>query len=56
MRDWMAEVEQRLRGAQLDGAAEREIAEELAQHLQDRYEDLCAGGMSAQPSRSPWLS
>jgi hypothetical protein len=31
MREWRAEIDRRLRGARLDGATERDIADELAQ-------------------------
>lgn len=56
MREWLEEVERRLAAAQLDGAAEREIAEELAQHLQDRYAELCARGMDAAAARAQALA
>jgi hypothetical protein len=56
MRDWLVEVQRRLGAAQLDGAAERDIAEELAQHLEDRYAELCTRGMSAEDARAQVLS
>ncbi|HSJ16352.1 MAG TPA: ABC transporter permease [Longimicrobiales bacterium] len=51
MREWLDAVEQRLRAARLDGAAERDIAEELAQHLADRYDELRRGGTSPEEAR-----
>lgn len=44
MPDWKSEVRSRLRGLRLDPAREAEIVEELTQHLEDRYEELVAGG------------
>jgi predicted permease len=40
MPDWKQIVRDRLHGAQLDGAREIEIVDELAQHLEDRYDAL----------------
>jgi hypothetical protein len=45
MREWRKEVERRLRGAGLDGGTERDIVDELAAHLQDRYDELRAQGL-----------
>src|SRR5687768_14687246 len=50
--DWRTAVEQRLRGARLDGATEREVADELAQHLEDRYAELTAAGVPADDARA----
>src|SRR5262245_38956364 len=44
MSDWKEEIRQRLAGLQLDPAREAEIVEELAQHMDDRYAELLAGG------------
>ena len=44
MRNWHEQIRQRLRGLNLSPTREREIVDELAQHLQDRYEELRAGG------------
>jgi putative ABC transport system permease protein len=44
MRNWNDLIRRRLRGLSLSPTREREIVDELAQHLQDRYEDLRAGG------------
>ena len=48
MRDWREEVRQRLRGARLGPAAEAEIVEELAQHVEDRFTELRAQGVSEE--------
>jgi predicted permease len=56
MREWIEEVERRLAGARLDGAAERDIAEELAQHLEDRYEELRARGVGPVDARAQVLA
>ena len=38
--DWRAEIRQRLAELQLDAAHEAQIVDEMAQHLDDRYEEL----------------
>src|SRR5688572_177398 len=53
--DWRAEVEQRLRSTKLDGATERDVADELAQHLEDRYAELTAAGVPAADARAQVL-
>jgi predicted permease len=42
--DWKPEIRRRLQGLQLTPTREAAIVEELAQHLEDYYEDLLAGG------------
>jgi predicted permease len=44
MRDWRMEVRRRLASGGLPGAAEADIVEELAQHLEDRFTELRARG------------
>lgn len=44
MADWKAEIRERLAGLKLEPSRESEIIEELAQHLDDRYAELIAGG------------
>ncbi len=44
MPDWKAEIRQRLARLKLEPTREAEIVEELAQHLNDRYAELLAGG------------
>src|SRR5262245_18122121 len=46
MPDWRREIERRLEGLKLEPAREAAIIEELAQHLDDCYEDLLAAGAS----------
>ena len=41
---WKRAIEDRLAGARIDGARRIEIVDELSQHLQDRYDELRAGG------------
>ena len=44
MRDWKSEVRQRLENSGLDGSTEAEMVEELAQHADDRYNELLRSG------------
>jgi len=44
MQHWNDLIRRRLRGLRLSPTREREIVDELAQHLQDRYDELRAGG------------
>ncbi len=46
MPDWKHIIRERLLGVKLDGARESEIVDELAQHLDDRYEALRSSGAS----------
>ena len=46
MPDWTPHVRPRLSGLRLSPTREAEIVEELSQHLDDRYRELIAGGMS----------
>ena len=55
MRDWRAEVSRRLE-QQLDPRGEAEIVEELAQHLDDRYRELRAQGLSDVAAEAAVLS
>src|ERR1041385_5603393 len=45
MPDWKKEIRQRLSSLKLAPARESEIVEELAQHLDDRYQELLADSM-----------
>lgn len=47
MPDWKNEIRRRMARLKLAPARESEITEELAQHLDDRYQELLAGGTSA---------
>ena len=48
MRDWRTEIRQRLTSLKLEPTREAEIVEELAQHLEDRYAELLAGGTARE--------
>ena len=45
MPEWTSEIQRRLADIALAPAREAEIVEELAQHLDDRYRGLTAGGL-----------
>jgi predicted permease len=51
MSDWKQIVRERLAGLPVDGARESDIIDELAQHLEDRYEALRLGGVSEETAR-----
>ena len=44
MSDWKREITRRLTRLKLSPTREAEIVEEVAQHLEDRYRELLAGG------------
>ena len=46
MPEWKKEIRQRLADLKLAPPREAEIVEELAQHLDDRYEELLASGVT----------
>ncbi len=46
MPDWKELVRQRLANLKLDGAREAEVVDELAQHLEDRYDALRSSGIA----------
>jgi predicted permease len=48
MPDWTQHVRPRLSGLRLSPTREAEIVEELSQHLEDRYRELIASGMSPE--------
>ncbi|MCA1568366.1 MAG: ABC transporter permease [Acidobacteria bacterium] len=48
MPDWKAEIRRRLAGLKLAPTREAEIIEELAQHLDDRYEQSVRGGATKE--------
>jgi len=52
MPDWHQEIKQRLAGLQLEPTREAAIIEELAQHLDDRYAELLAGGAAVDEAYS----
>jgi putative ABC transport system permease protein len=51
MPDWEEEITRRLRSLRLEPAREAEIVEEVSQHLEDRYEELLAGGATDEEAR-----
>jgi putative ABC transport system permease protein len=54
MPDWKHEIRTRLEASRLPPEREAEIVEELAQHLEDRYQELLVGG--AIPSAAEHLA
>jgi len=51
MHDWRQEITKRLAGLNLSPAREAEIVEEVAQHLEDRFQELVAGGATEGEAR-----
>ena len=51
MPDWKREIRARLAGLKLVPTREAEIVEELAQHLDDRYEELLREGLTEEEAR-----
>ncbi|HUI43086.1 MAG TPA: ABC transporter permease [Terriglobia bacterium] len=51
MPDWKGEITRRLERLKLAPTREAEITEELAQHLDDRYRELVAGGTAEDEAR-----
>jgi predicted permease len=56
MPDWKETVRRRLAALDLTAPAESSLAEELAQHLEDRYHDLTAAGISADEANRQVLA
>ncbi len=56
MPEWKNEIRKRLADLALAPLSEAEIAEEWAQHLEDRYHDLKAGGATDEESRRAALA
>jgi putative ABC transport system permease protein len=55
MPDWSSEIRERLAGLAVDPAREASLVEELAQHLDDRYAELTAGGAAPEAARKAVL-
>ena len=55
MPDWKHVIRERLQGLKLDGARESEIVDELAQHLEDRYDALRSAGAPPPEARRQTL-
>ena len=51
MPDWREEVARRVASLNLSPAREAEIVEEVSQHLEDRYQELAAGGATEEEAR-----
>ena len=51
MHEWSQEIQKRLKNLNLPPAREAEIVEEVAQHLEDRYQELVAGGAVEDEAR-----
>lgn len=47
MPDWEETVRRRLAPLHLEATAESSLAEEMAQHMEDKYRELCQSGLSA---------
>jgi putative ABC transport system permease protein len=56
MIDWRGEIRRRLANAQLSPARAAEVIEEVSQHLQDRYDELCAAGADDVTARETALA
>jgi predicted permease len=56
MPDWKLIIRDRIRSLRLEGAAESNLIEELAQHLEDHYRDLLSGGATAEEAHAKTLS
>src|SRR6185436_1927938 len=54
--NWKSEIRRRLADLNLEPTREQEIVEELAQHLEDRYRELQAGGASGQQATSALIA
>src|SRR6185295_18412148 len=51
MPNWTDLIRRRLRGLNLSPSREREIVDELSQHLDDRYTELVSGGATDDAAR-----
>jgi putative ABC transport system permease protein len=56
MHEWREEIERRMAGSGLPASEEAEVVEELAQHLEDRYEELMARGAGEPEARAAALA
>ena len=56
MPDWRYPIERRLDGLRIAPEREREIVDELSQHLDDRYNELRAGGATEDVARREALA
>ena len=56
MPDWEAMVRERLASLRLTGTAEADLAEELAQHLEERYRELLGDGVDEDDAQRQVIS
>ena len=56
MPDWNSIVRQRIASLRLEAGAESDLADEFAQHLEDRYVELRTGGASEEEARRQVMS
>ena len=56
MSRWRDEIRRRLADAKLDPTREAAIAQELEQHLEDRYAELRAEGATSEAARQAALA
>ena len=52
MPEWKPEIRKRLASLNIQPLRENEIVEELAQHLEDRYQEMLAAGVSPEEAQS----
>jgi hypothetical protein len=52
MPDWRSLIRRRLAGLDIRPVDEIDIVEELAQHVEDRYADLCRAGVGEEDAVS----
>jgi hypothetical protein len=56
MPDWKSIVQNRIASLRLEGTAELDLAEELAQDLEDRYSELRIGGATEEEAYQKTIS
>jgi predicted permease len=56
MPDWKTIVQERIASLRLEGASEADLVEELARHLEDRYNELCNTGATHEDAFEATLS
>ena len=56
MLNWKSEIQKRLPSLRIEPQREAEIIDELSSHIQDRYDELCASGLSQQDARRDVLA
>jgi predicted permease len=52
MPDWKEEIHKRLRGTRVEPAMPDEVIQEFAEHLEDRYREMLAGGVDEDAARA----